>query len=166
MAAQKEALFKEVYSKYAKKIQRICLGYTGDSMLADDLLQEVFIKAWQNYDKFRGDALISTWVYRIAVNTCLNHVRATKNKATIPIETVSYAIANDDGDDKEDQVRMLYKCISQLSEPDRLIITMLLEEIPYAEIAVATSISDGNLRVKIHRIKQQLNTLFAQYERV
>jgi RNA polymerase sigma-70 factor (ECF subfamily) len=164
----KEALFKDIYSKYSVKIHRICLGYTGDAMQADDLLQEVFIKAWQNYDTFRGDSQISTWIYRIAVNTCLQHIRNTKSKGTTNIDDAAHLERLPDTDEghKEEQVRMLYSCIAKLSEPDRLIITMLLEEVPYAEIAAATSISEGTLRVKIHRIKQQLSTLFSRYERI
>lgn len=160
-----EALFKEIYKTYSPKVHRLCLGYTGNSMEADDLLQEVFIKAWQNLDKFRGDSQVSTWIYRIAVNTCLYHLRSQKNKKSVDID-VSIIKREDEIDDKEQQIQLLYKCISELSEADRLIITLLLEEVPYNEIATVTEISEGNLRVKIHRIKQQLSTIYAKYERV
>ena len=63
-------------------------------------------------------------------------------------------------------MKLLYKCINKLVESDRLIITLLLEEVPYNEIATITEISEGNLRVKIHRIKQQLSKLYTEYERV
>jgi RNA polymerase sigma factor (sigma-70 family) len=160
-----EALFKEIYKTYSPKVHRLCLGYTGNSMEADDLLQEVFIKAWQNLDKFRGDSQVSTWIYRIAVNTCLYHLRSQKNKKSVDID-VSIIKKEDEIDDKEQQIQLLYKCISELSESDRLIITLLLEEVPYNEIATVTEISEGNLRVKIHRIKQQLSTIYAKYERI
>lgn len=160
-----ETFFKEIYKTYSPKVHRLCLGYTGNAMEADDLLQEVFIKAWQNLDKFRGDSQISTWIYRIAVNTCLYHLRSQKNKRSVDID-VSIIKKEDEVDDKEQQVQLLYKCISELSESDRLIITLLLEEVPYHEIAAVTEISEGNLRVKIHRIKQQLSTIYAKYERI
>ncbi|ESU23649.1 sigma-70 family RNA polymerase sigma factor [Flavobacterium saliperosum S13] len=134
-------------------------------MEADDLLQEVFIKAWQNLDKFRGDSQISTWIYRIAVNTCLYHLRSQKNKKSVDIDKAIIK-KEEETDDKEQQIQLLYKCISELSEADRLIITLLLEEVPYNEIAAVTEISEGNLRVKIHRIKQQLSTIYARYERI
>lgn len=160
-----DAFFKEIYKTYSSKVHRLCLGYTGNAMEADDLLQEVFIKAWQNLDKFRGDSQVSTWIYRIAVNTCLYHIRSQKNKRSVDID-VSIIKREDEIDDKEQQIQLLYKCISELSESDRLIITLLLEEVPYPEIAVITEISEGNLRVKIHRIKQQLSTIYAKYERI
>ena len=134
-------------------------------MLADDLLQETFIKVWQNLDRFRGDSQISTWVYRIAVNTCLYHIRSQKNNKTTNLEEIT-AIIDNETDYKEQQVKLLYKCINKLVESDRLIITLLLEEVPYNEIATITEISEGNLRVKIHRIKQQLSKLYTEYERV
>lgn len=160
-----ETFFKEIYKTYSPKVHRLCLGYTGNAMEADDLLQEVFIKAWQNLDKFRGDSKISTWIYRIAVNTCLYHLRSQKNKRSVDIDKTIIG-KEDEADDKEQQIQLLYKCISELSEADRLIITLLLEEVPYGEIAAVTEISEGNLRVKIHRIKQQLSTIYAKYERV
>ncbi|MEO8515706.1 MAG: RNA polymerase sigma factor [Flavobacterium sp.] len=162
---KQEAFFKEIYQTYSSKVHRLCLGYTGNAMEADDLLQEVFIKAWQNLDKFRGDSQVSTWIYRIAVNTCLYHLRSQKNKKSVDID-VSIIKREDETEDKEQQVQLLYKCISELSEADRLIITLLLEEVPYHEIAAITEISEGNLRVKIHRIKQQLSTIYTKYERI
>lgn len=160
-----ESQFKQIYADYSQKVHRLCLGYTGDSMQADDLMQEVFIKIWENLPKFRGDSQVSTWLYRIAVNTCLLHLRDTKKHIKVDIEKTTLKIS-DDNNDKEAQVQLLYKCISELNETDRLIITLMLEEVPYGEIAEATSISEGNLRVKIHRIKQQLSEIYSKYERL
>lgn len=157
--------FKDLYQKYGPKVQRLCLGYTGNQVEAEDLLQEVFVKIWQNLDKFRGDSQVSTWIYRIAVNTCLYHLRSTKNKRSVNLEQAPPLLDLDESN-IEHQVQLLYKAISELKESDRLIITMLLEEIPYSEIAQITEISEVNLRVKIHRIKQQLSLIYAKYERL
>ncbi|MBS1495537.1 MAG: sigma-70 family RNA polymerase sigma factor, partial [Bacteroidetes bacterium] len=54
----------------------MCMAYTDDEAQAQDFLQETFIKVWQHLDSYRGDAKISTWIYRIAVNTCLSHIRS------------------------------------------------------------------------------------------
>ncbi|RXR17219.1 sigma-70 family RNA polymerase sigma factor [Flavobacterium amnicola] len=160
-----ENQFKDIYSTYSQKVHRLCLGYTGDSMQADDLLQEVFIKVWENLEKFRGESQVSTWLYRITVNTCLLYIRNAKKTTKVDIEKTVLKIS-EDTDEKENQIQLLYKCISELPESDRLIITLLLEEVPYAEIASITDISEGNLRVKIHRIKQQLSTIYSKYERI
>ncbi|MFC4818062.1 MULTISPECIES: RNA polymerase sigma factor [unclassified Flavobacterium] len=160
-----ENQFKDIYSNYSKKVHRLCLGYTGDTMQADDLLQEVFIKVWENLEKFRGESQVSTWIYRITVNTCLLHIRSNKKQTKVDFDKTNLKIS-DDTNEKENQIQLLYKCISELNETDRLIITLLLEEVPYEEIAAVTSISEGNLRVKIHRIKQQLSTIYSKYERL
>lgn len=157
--------FKDLYQKYGPKVQRLCLGYTGNSMEAEDLLQEVFVKVWQNLDKFRGDSQVSTWIYRIAVNTCLYHLRSAKNKRSVDLGQAP-PLLDLEQSDKEQQVQLLYKAISALKESDRLIITMLLEEISYPEMAQITEISEVHLRVKIHRIKQQLSIIYAKYERL
>ena len=68
--------------------------------------------------------------------------------------------------DKNEQVALLYRCISKLEENERIIITLVLDEVPYAEIAEISGISEGNLRVKIHRIKQKLTELYSRYERI
>jgi len=77
----KEAQFKEIFQANSKKIYHLCYGYTGDDETANDLMQETFMKVWQNLDKFRNQALISTWIYRIAVNTCLSYLRVEKRQS-------------------------------------------------------------------------------------
>jgi len=163
--AQKEALFKEIFEKNNKRVYHLCYGYTGDSDAADDLMQETFIKVWQNLDKFRNQSQIATWIYRIAVNTCLSHLRIEKRKATDEINDKIIETKAEETSNKQEQVDQLYKCIAQLEENERIIITMVLDEIPYQEIAEISGISEGNLRVKIHRIKNKLTEIYNRHER-
>jgi len=157
--------FTHLYKLYSPGIRKLCLGYTGSSVQADDLLQEAFIAVWNNLHKFRGEANYSTWVYRIAVNCCLLHLRKEKTR---PQKTNVELLHNfaDEQTDQESEVQHLYKCISQLPETERLIISMVLEELPYEDIAAIAGISENNLRVKIHRIKKQLTQMFSSYARV
>ncbi len=161
----KEALFKEIFQANSKKIYHLCYGYTGDDESANDLMQETFMKVWQNLDKFRNQALISTWIYRIAVNTCLSYLRVEKRQAKDELTDAIIETKSEELSDKNEQVAWLYKCISHLEENERIIITMVLDEVPYPEIAGISGISEGNLRVKIHRIKQKLTELYNQHER-
>lgn len=123
------------------------------------------MKVWQNLDKFRNQALISTWIYRIAVNTCLSYLRVEKRQAKDELTDSIIETKSEEVSDKNEQVDTLYKCIAQLQENERIIITMVLDELPYAEIAEISGISEGNLRVKIHRIKQKLTELYNRHER-
>ncbi len=161
----KEALFKEIFQNNSRKIYHLCYGYTGDEDTANDLMQETFMKVWQNLDKFRNQALISTWIYRIAVNTCLSYLRVEKRQPRDELTENIIKTKAEEISDKNDQVASLYKCIARLEENERIIITMVLDEVPYAEIAAISGISEGNLRVKIHRIKQKLTELFNRHER-
>ena len=161
----KEALFKNIFQANSKKIYHLCYGYTGDEASANDLMQETFMKVWQNLEKFRNQALISTWIYRIAVNTCLSYLRVEKRQAKEELTDNIIETKEDDVSDKNEQVSQLYKCIAQLQENERILITMVLDEVPYPEIAEISGISEGNLRVKIHRIKSKLTELYNRHER-
>jgi RNA polymerase sigma-70 factor (ECF subfamily) len=129
-------------------------------------MQETFLKVWQNLDKFRNQAMISTWIYRIAVNTCLTYLRSEKRQAKDELTPELEETTGEVISEKNEQVALLYKCISKLEESERIIITMVLDEVPYPEIAEISGISEGNLRVKVFRIKQRLTELYNQYERL
>ncbi len=161
----KEALFKEIFKSNSKKIYHLCYGYTGDDDAANDLMQDTFMKVWQNLDKFRNQAMISTWIYRIAVNTCLSWLRVEKRQAKDQLTDSIIENKEEEVSEKHDQVALLYKCISQLEETERIIISMVLDELPYSEIAEISGVSEGNLRVKIHRIKHKLTEIYNRYER-
>jgi len=164
--ANKEADFRKIFEVNSKKIFHLCYGYTGDADAANDLLQETFLKVWQNLEKFRNQAMISTWIYRIAVNTCLTYLRSEKRQAKDELTETLAETHAEEFSEKDEQVALLYKCISKLEESERIIITMVLDEVPYTEIAEVSGISEGNLRVKIHRIKQKLTELYNHHERL
>lgn len=161
----KEALFKDIFQANSKKIYHLCFGYTGDEDAANDLMQETFMKVWQNLEKFRNQAMISTWIYRIAVNTCLSWLRVEKRQAKDELTDNIIESKTEEYSEKNEQIALLYKCISKLEETERIIITMVLDEVPYSEIAEISGISEGNLRVKIHRIKSKLTEIYNRYER-
>lgn len=164
--AKKDTLFKEIFDENSTKIYHLCLGYTGDPDIANDLMQETFIKVWQNLDGFRNQSQLSTWIYRIAVNTCLSYLRVEKRRNNDPLNSDHIENLAEEFSPKEEQVSQLYKSIAHLEENERMMITMVLDEVPYAEIAEVFAISEGNLRVRIHRVKQKLTKIYNQYERV
>lgn len=161
----KEELFKELFNKNSKVIYHLCYGYTGDSSSANDLMQETFIKVWQNLDRFKNQSQISTWIYRIGINTCLSYLRVEKRKITDEISDYMLETTAEPVSDKNEQVQQLYKSIAQLEESERIIITLVLDEVPYSEIAEISGITEGNLRVKIHRIKLKLTEIYNRHER-
>jgi len=161
----KEQLFKELFTENSRVIYHLCYGYTGDSNSANDLMQETFIKVWQNLDRFKNQSQISTWIYRIGINTCLSYLRVEKRKITDEISDYVIETTAEPVSDKNEQIEQLYKSIAQLEESERIIITLVLDEVPYPEIAEISGITEGNLRVKIHRIKHKLTDIYNRHER-
>lgn len=162
----KDSAFKEIFETNSKRIYRLCYSYTGDSAAANDVMQETFLKVWQNLEKFRNQSMISTWIYRIAVNTCLTYLRSEKRQAKNELTPFIAENEPEEVSGKKEEVDLLYQCIAKLEESERIIITMVLDELPYPEIAEISGISEGNLRVKIHRIKSKLTELYNHYEKL
>ena len=151
--------FEEIYKTYWQKIFRLCLGYVNDYDLVQDMAQETFIIVWQQLPKFRNEANISTWIFRIASNNCLRQIEKQNRfpKSELPIN-----LKDEKEESIEPKIQFLYKCISELPETDRIIISLELENIKQSEIANIVGLSEGNLRVKIHRIKEKLTQKFKQ----
>ncbi|MFV8361815.1 RNA polymerase sigma factor [Flavobacterium sp. ZT3P35] len=151
--------FEEVYKIYWQKIFRLCMGYVNDYDLAQDLAQETFIIVWQKQETFRNESSIGTWIFRIASNNCLRQIEKGKRfpKSELPVnitEEKQYSL--------EPQIQFLYKCIAELPETDRIIISLELEDVKQAEIANIVGLSEANIRVKIHRIKEKLTHKFKE----
>ncbi|MDN5397527.1 MAG: RNA polymerase sigma factor [Chryseobacterium sp.] len=152
-------VFEEIYELYWQKIFRLCMGYVNDSELAQDLAQETFIIVWQQLPKFRNESSIGTWIFRIASNTCLKQIEKEKRfaKADLPIH-----LEEKKQESVEPQIQLLYQFISELPETDRIIISLELEEVKQAEIAGIVGLSESNIRVRIHRIKEKLTKRFKE----
>jgi RNA polymerase sigma-70 factor, ECF subfamily len=153
--------FEEIYSTYWQKVFRLCMGYVNEHDWAKDMAQETFIIVWQQLPKFRNESAIGTWVFRIAANHCLRQLEKQSKmpKAAMPVEMEDIKMPS-----IETQLQFLYTCIAALPETDRLIISMELEEVKQAEIAAIIGLSENNVRVRIHRIKEKLTQQFAQHE--
>lgn len=154
-------LFDEIYKAYWNKVFRICMGYVNNHDWAKDIAQETFITIWQQLPKFRQEAAIGTWIFRIATNNCLRQV---EKQNRMPRAEMPEQIAERVDPDLEPQVQFLYKCIAELPETDRLIISLELEDVKQAEIARIMGLNETNIRVKVHRIKEKLTKKFKNYE--
>lgn len=152
--------FEEIYSLYSPQIFRVCMGYMNDAEQAKDLTQETFISVWKNLSSFRNESKVSTWIFRIATNNCLRAVE--KNKRVTKVE-LPYHLPAVHEESQEDKLVFLYKAIAELEEMERIIISLVLEDLPQAEIASIVGLSEGNTRVKIHRIKEKLAIKFKHY---
>ncbi|WP_345954796.1 RNA polymerase sigma factor [Mucilaginibacter sp. PAMB04168] len=149
--------FEEIYDCYAPQIFRVCLGYTNDADRAKDLVQETFISVWKNLHSFRNQSQISTWIFRIATNHCLRALEVAKR---MPAAELPFDLAETKEESPEEKLNFLYRCIAELDETERIIISLELEGLPQAQIAEVVGLSNGNVRVKVHRIKEKLAQKF------
>ena len=154
------ALFETLHKDYHAMVMQMCLGFMkGDPDLAKDLSQQVFINTWQALNKFNHTSSYKTWIYRITVNTCLKYIRDKKEKYQVSIDSEHIHLPDESGQPSDKVHLSLYGAIGRLAEVDRLIIMMVLDELEYEDISAIIGISEGNLRVKIHRIKKNLKSL-------
>ena len=127
----------------------------------DDLVQEVFVKVWNNLDKFREDAQLYTWIYKIATNECLTFLRKKKNKYFIPIHDVQHELNQKlessfyiDGD--EVQLK-LQKALLTLPHKQRLVFNMkYFDEMKYEEISEITETTVGSLKANYHHAVKKI----------
>jgi len=158
--------FQQLYDEYSSSIYRLCKGYVNDPIWAQDIVQETFISVWQNLASFKGASSYRTWIFRIAVNNCLKQLKQKKRRQNIEQSSLLEKSQIQIPEKEHPQLEHLFACIATLKELDRIIISMVLEEIPQAEIANILGLSNGNVRTKIHRIKNIISKKMNQHESI
>jgi len=156
-----EHKFISEFQQHQNIIHKVCRIYTSNQDAHNDLFQEITIQLWKAYPKFRGDSKLTTWMYRIGLNTAITLYRKSKRSIkTQDIDTVLFRIESTDYDTTEEEhLKLMYKAIQQLSDIDKALIFLYLEETNYKEIAETLGISEVNVRVKMNRIKTRLKTI-------
>ena len=136
--------------------------YENDPDVRNDLFQEIVLQLWKSRSSFRGEAKITTWMYRIALNTAISGFRKqTRNVKTEDLKELHMNISDSWGDEREEDIQRLHSAIRQLSEIERAMIMMALEEVPYDEIAETIGITQNNVRVRMNRIREKLKKLMS-----
>lgn len=151
--------FLDIIAAHGELVAKVCYLYSGPGAPFEDLRQEVLANIWEGMDSFRGEARMSTWLYRTAINTCLTwHRRNSRhNGGRISLEElISEPVDNDSSATFAQELRLLHSMIARLEPLEKALITMWLDERPYEEIAEVTGLTRNNIAVKIHRIKDKL----------
>ena len=159
----KEEKFNTIVSDNGERIRNICRYYNSNAEDQKDMYQEVLVNIWKSLDSFRGDSAMSTWVYRVAVNTSLTFTgKAFRHmKLMVNSETTNLTSILDDENlmQKLAEEKLLERMqleLNQLSVIDKALISLMLEGLSMKEIAEVIGITEPNVKVKIHRIKSQL----------
>lgn len=149
--------FARVVGQYRAVIYKVCSMYADSGDELADYFQEVLVNMWRSWRSFRGECALSTWVYRVALYTCVSFVRRKSSRprsVPLPVDLGIEAEA-----ERAPMLRELYRLIGRLNRFDRALILLWLEERPYAEIAEIMGISRANVAVKILRIKERLKRM-------
>jgi RNA polymerase sigma-70 factor, ECF subfamily len=158
-----EKKFINLINEHQGLIHKICYMYEHDQDARNDLFQEIVLQLWKSFHTFRGEAKITTWMYRIALNTAISGYR--KQKRHIKTEDLQEAHFNIteyfSGNDKEEDFQRLQSAIRQLPEIERAMIMMALEEVPYEDIAETIGITQNNVRVRMNRIREKLRKIMS-----
>ena len=156
-----EQAFIQMIRKNEKIIYKVCSFYVSEQSPMEDLYQETVLNLWKSFPNFRNESSFSTWIYRIALNSCISGIRKdSKHRRQVPL-ALSEEIAFEP-DSMEEEIRELYRLIYQLKNVERAIILLWLEEKSYQEIAEITGLSLSNVATKLKRIKENLKTMSNQ----
>lgn len=147
-------------------LHKVCNVYCHTEFDRQDLFQEIVIQLWKSFSKFRGESKFSTWLYRIALNTAISDLRRQKKTISsagmgdihIDIEDFGYSQQHDE------KLRQLHEAVNQLTEIEKAVVMLYLEEKTYEEMEQILGISQNTLRVKMNRIKEKLRKLTKSIE--
>ena len=153
--------FIRLVDEHRGMLYKVCRLYCFTEVDRQDLFQEIVIQLWRSWPAFRREAKFSTWLYRIALNTAISGLRRQHRLITptdpeqLPTELqdIQYSA------DKEEQLQLLYAAIDRLTEVEKALTMLYLEDRSYQEMEEILGISQNNLRVKMNRIKDKLRKI-------
>lgn len=147
-------------------LNKVCNIYCHTSFDRQDLFQEIVIQLWKSYPKFRGDSKFSTWLYRIALNTAISDLRRQKRTTQLaePSESLNEIPDVQTYSQQEEQLEQLHGAIAQLTDIEKAVVMLYLENKSYDEMEDILGINQNNLRVKMNRIKEKLRKLTKSVE--
>ena len=155
---QEEEIFARLVREHKSTIYTVCYMFSKDEDEVQDLFQETLFNMWKGMGGFREESKIDTWIYRVALNTCLTQERKKKREVKkVPLNMDVNFFEDNDANAK--QARILHQRISQLAYVDRALVMLWLDGMSYDEIGAVVGISAQNVAVKLFRIKEQLKKM-------
>ncbi|AEI50650.1 RNA polymerase sigma factor [Runella slithyformis] len=156
-----EAEFLEILRANQGVLVKVCTMYCADAETRRDLYQEIILQLWRSFPTYRKEAKISTWLYQVALNTAITDFRRSRKQGVRlelseqlgQIPDTSSAV------EWQENVQWLYRAVDTLSDAEKAIVMLYLEEKSYDEIAEIVGITTGNVRVRMHRIQEKLRKL-------
>ncbi len=152
-----EKQFAQTIKEHKGTIYTVCYMFSKDADEVNDLFQEVLVNLWKGFEGFEHRSDVRTWIYRVALNTCISLDRRRRRSATVRL-TMDINLFEDRDEDTR-QVDMLHRRISRLQPFDRAIVLLWLENLSYDEIGQIVGITAKNVSVRLFRIREQLKNM-------
>ena len=145
-------------------IHKVCGIYCDTPEDREDLFQEIVAQLWRSFPTFRSESKVSTWMYRVSLNTAITHFKKDKRRPDRDnLERTNIQIVHEEYDDSyEENIKLLYKAVSKLTGIEKSITLLYLEDKKYEEIAEIVGITQNYVRVKMNRIKAKLKKLMGE----
>lgn len=152
----------QVDKQFVKMIQdnegiifKVASFYASNEYPLGDLYQEIVFNIWKSYPTFRGESKVSTWIYRIALNTCISFFRRKK----VNLDYIDIEIDIPDETERSDDIAKLYRMIDRLGKMEKALVLLYLEDKPYKEISEITGLTLTNVATRLSRVKQKLKEM-------
>lgn len=161
----KEKVFAQLIRDNQGILIKISRLYTHCTEDEQDLFQEITLQLWKSYDTFRGESKMSTWIYRVALNTAITLFRKKKRiPQTIDYLENQHEKIPEEASPNQHEIELLYTVIKKLPKTERAIVLMYLDDVPYKEISETLGITEVNARVKMNRLKKTLKKMIEEHE--
>jgi RNA polymerase sigma-70 factor (ECF subfamily) len=158
-----EKEFIALITNHQRIIYKVCNLYAQSHTDKEDLFQEITLNAWKGIRNFKGDSLFTTWLYRVALNTALTFKRKENRQRKVGDAVDSLAFSHDHQPEVDEQLAAMYKAINGLSDIDKALITLYLDDYNYNEMGNVLGITANNVAVKMNRLKKKLKEESEKY---
>lgn len=150
--------FASLIKRHSRIINKVCYFYATDKVPFDDLQQEIYVNIWLGLNSFKSKSEMSTWIYRVAVNSALMTLRLSKKRIkTVSVDFGLLDVSTEIDDAQRENLQYLHSLINRLEDIEKAIILLWLDEYSYDEIADAIGLKRNTVATKIHRIKDKLS---------
>ena len=167
--AAREAAFQELVVRYRHRLFAVCVRVLGAPDDAEEAVQETFIRLARHAEGFRGDAKLSTWLYRVARNVCTDHVRYDARRPSTPVADVTELFDAPDEDDPIEShagLATVGRALQHLDELSRqLLVLVAVDGLSYAEAAEVADLAVGTVKSRVSRARQELGRLLVDGDR-
>jgi RNA polymerase sigma factor (sigma-70 family) len=165
LANKDEKEFLDQLQRHKGIIYKISRMYADTAEDREDLVQEILLRLWSSYGSFEGRSALSTWMYRVAVNTAITFLRKEKTKPDVIGDDLPALLtrAYETDNSMEEKLALFYKAVKELNPVEKALIFYFMEGMSHREISAQLGISENNARVKLNRTKEKLQKIIKTY---